>query len=34
MAPTHPSAVGKEALDEQAEWYAKHLHSLRMPNVG
>lgn len=27
-------ALGKEALDEQAEWFVKHLYSLRMPNVG
>ena len=27
-------AVGKEALDEQADWYAMHRYSLRMPNVG
>ncbi|MEN9642903.1 MAG: hypothetical protein RIR77_2092 [Planctomycetota bacterium] len=27
-------AVGKEALDEHAEWYVRHMDSLRPPNVG
>ncbi|NBX26614.1 MAG: hypothetical protein EBQ99_11325, partial [Planctomycetes bacterium] len=27
-------AVGKEALDEHAEWFVNHRHSLRMPSVG
>jgi hypothetical protein len=27
-------AVGKESIDEQAEWFVRHLNSLRFPNVG
>jgi hypothetical protein len=27
-------ALGKEALDEQAEWFANHRERLRMPDVG
>ena len=27
-------AMGKEAIDEQTEWFVKHRNSLRVPSVG